>query len=545
VFGPGKTVIRGGYGRIFGRLNGVDLVLVPLLGPGLLQGVTCVNPLMSGACAGSGVATPVNAFRIGTDGLTAPLAAPSPGISQPFFPGVGANPESVDADVLDPHFRPDRTDQFTVTLQREISPHISLEVGYTGKIVRNEFTEVNLDSVPYMETLNGQSFEQAYSAVWQQMFFSGVAPANVASQKFFEAALGGPGSSYCAGYASCTSALVSKNNALFKETAVSDIWNAMTKTPGWALGRTVFSQPVAGGTVGQATSLLTTTSLGYGNYNALFVSLRTTNWKGLTTVSNFTWGRALGTGFQVQATSSLTPLTPFDMGAQYGPQGYDIKFLYNLSMYYNLPFYRGQHGILGHILGGWTVSPLFTAQSGGPTNVTYTEGSCTGCEAFGEVTTPGTSGTGGSGEGAVGLMPYTGNMQTRYNIYPTGTQGNNLVEGVAAVGTKTAGFFGLNAFANPATVWNEFRPCVLGYDSRCGSGTLRGLPTWNLDANVVKDIAIWRERVGAQIFVQVTNVMNHFQSGSPSLSLTSPTTFGQMGGGGTPRNMEFGIRVHF
>ncbi len=56
LFGNGKTVVRGGYGRIFGRLNGVDLVLVPLLGPGLLQGVTCVNPLMNGACAGSGVA---------------------------------------------------------------------------------------------------------------------------------------------------------------------------------------------------------------------------------------------------------------------------------------------------------------------------------------------------------------------------------------------------------------------------------------------------------------------------------------------------------
>ncbi len=29
-----KTVIRGGYARIYGRTNGVDLVLVPLLGPG-------------------------------------------------------------------------------------------------------------------------------------------------------------------------------------------------------------------------------------------------------------------------------------------------------------------------------------------------------------------------------------------------------------------------------------------------------------------------------------------------------------------------------
>ena len=29
IFGHEDTVVRGGYGRIFGRLNGVDLVLVP------------------------------------------------------------------------------------------------------------------------------------------------------------------------------------------------------------------------------------------------------------------------------------------------------------------------------------------------------------------------------------------------------------------------------------------------------------------------------------------------------------------------------------
>src|SRR5271157_1597856 len=108
LFGNGKTVIRGGYSRIFGRLNGVDLVLVPLLGPGLLQGVTCVNPLNNGTCAGSGVATPQNAFRFGPDGLTAPLAAASSTLTQPFVPGLGSNPESVDANTLDPSFKPDR-----------------------------------------------------------------------------------------------------------------------------------------------------------------------------------------------------------------------------------------------------------------------------------------------------------------------------------------------------------------------------------------------------------------------------------------------------
>ncbi len=436
LLGSGKTVIRGGYGRIFGRLNGVDLVLVPLLGPGLLQGVTCVNPLMNGSCAGSGVATPGNAFRIGTDGLTAPLSAASPTLSQPFYPGVGANPETADPDVLDPHFRPDRTDNFTLTIQRELSQHMQLEVGYIGKILRNEYMLMNLDSVPYMETLGGQAFSQAYSQLYQQMFFSGASPTAVQAQPFFEAALGGSGSAFCKGYASCTSAVAVNYGSLIKEAAVSDLWNKMGAQSSWTLPRTLFSQPVAGSTVGQSTSIGMNTSLGSGNYNALFVSFRTTNWKGLTAISNFTYGRALGTSQLAQLNSSSTPLDIFNLHDSYGAQNYDYKFLYNLSMYYQPPVFKGQHGVLGHVLGGWTVSPIFTAQSGAPIGVSYSEGNCTGCEAFGEVTTPGTSAVGSTSENAVGFMPYTGNMSAKYGV--TGSTGTNILSGSAGVATKTS-----------------------------------------------------------------------------------------------------------
>ncbi len=172
VFGNGKTVIRGGYSRIFGRLNGVDLVLVPLLGPGLLQGVTCVNPLSNGSCGGSGVATPQTAFRIGTDGLTAPLSAATPTLPQPYYPG-GAFPESVDSESLDPAFKPDRTDNFTITLQRELNSHVHMEIGYIGKIIKNEYQELNLDSIPTMETLGGQPFSNAFAQLYEQLFFNG------------------------------------------------------------------------------------------------------------------------------------------------------------------------------------------------------------------------------------------------------------------------------------------------------------------------------------------------------------------------------------
>ena len=54
IFGHNDTVVRGGYGRIFGRLNGVDLVLVPLLGTGLIQPVQCFNNLKNNTCGAPG-----------------------------------------------------------------------------------------------------------------------------------------------------------------------------------------------------------------------------------------------------------------------------------------------------------------------------------------------------------------------------------------------------------------------------------------------------------------------------------------------------------
>ncbi len=92
VFGSGRSVVRAGYNRIFGRLNGVDLVLVPLLGTGLLQPVQCqgavkaANAVAGNQCLGVNGATANTAFRIGVDGLTAPLPAASATLPQPFFP---------------------------------------------------------------------------------------------------------------------------------------------------------------------------------------------------------------------------------------------------------------------------------------------------------------------------------------------------------------------------------------------------------------------------------------------------------------------------
>ncbi len=121
------------------------------------------------------------------------------------------------------------------------------------------------------------------------------------------------------------------------------------------------------------------------------------------------------------------------------------------------------------------------------------------------------------------------------------------MEGVQTIGAKTSGYYGLGRLHQSGGGLGRI-PALrtrLRYELRGGGGGLRGQSSWSLDAQVIKDIGIWKERVGAQFFWLVTNVPNHMQAGSPSLSLSSPTTFGQESGGGSPRSMEFGLRIHF
>jgi hypothetical protein len=528
LMGANKTVIRGGYGRIYGRLNGVPLVLVPLLGTGLLQPVTCIGASKTGQCLGNGGVDPTTAFRIGTDGLTAPLPAVSATLPQPYFPGVNGNASAGDGAALDPNFRPNRTDNFTLTIQRELSPHSMIEVGYIGRIIRNAYVPINLDSVPYMTTLNGQSFASAYAALYTELA-GGQA---VSTQPFFEAALGGPTSAYCKGFASCTAALVSNDKTLITGTRVYDLWAAMNAASGWTLGRTMPSSNPQ-----QVTSLVMATSMGWGNYNGAFISWSAHDWHGLTARSNLTWSKALGTADIPQSRIEYTPVDAWNLQAMYGPQSYDAKFIYNLALLYQPPVFKNQKGIVGSLLGGWSFAPLFTAISGMPLQVSNTEGAGSNCQAFGEISCS----SGSSFENAQAAAPYTGGNSAHYNVVVSGST-------VGVSGNIANGGSGINMFNNPSAIYSEFRPLVLGIDTNGGGeGILRGLPTWNLDMTIAKDFSIVKEKqIGATLLFQFTNILNHMQPSNPTLNLASPQSFGVISSqANTPRNLEFGLRIHF
>jgi hypothetical protein len=101
-------------------------------------------------------------------------------------------------------------------------------------------------------------------------------------------------------------------------------------------------------------------------------------------------------------------------------------------------------------------------------------------------------------------------------------------------------------FANPAAVFACARNPILGLDGGAGgAGVLRGMPFWNVDFQVKKNIHI-NERFSAELQSIFTNVFNHDQLADPVLNLGQPASWGvESTQVNTPRSIEVGIRFRF
>jgi len=180
------------------------------------------------------------------------------------------------------------------------------------------------------------------------------------------------------------------------------------------------------------------------------------------------------------------------------------------------------------------VSPLFTAQSGSPLEVNLSGGGTSNCQSFGESNCSSDS----TYENAVLTSKYTAGNSLHDNVTSTTS--------VASAGNPAKGGSGLNIFGDPNAVYGQFRRLIPGVDHTSGgTGTLRNLPTWNLDMAIAKDFKV-SEQIGVTFNAQFSNMMNHFQAGVPGLNIDSPTSFGVITTqANTPRQIEFGLRVRF
>jgi len=117
------------------------------------------------------------------------------------------------------------------------------------------------------------------------------------------------------------------------------------------------------------------------NYNAMQATFRQRAWHGLQYTANYTFAHALtnSTGFygvpSISAQSAYAE-NPYNMHAEYGNSGYDVRQGLNWNMVYDLPLGRGRMVgsnmpfIVDEIVGGWKVGMTGIAYTGFPVNIT-------------------------------------------------------------------------------------------------------------------------------------------------------------------------------
>jgi hypothetical protein len=567
-FGDGATAIRVGYGRLYGRVNG-DAEILPLLAaPGLIVGTQC--KYAQSPTAGTGACTQTNytdktAYRFGNtsqgeDGLSPVLASAqvTNTLPQPYHPGFDG-PGIASSSGVDVSLRPNVADTFNVSIQRQINRKMLIEVGYIGRLIHHEFNQVNPNSVPYMLSQGGQSFESAYVAIETafgcttsaSLCAKSPTPTSISPQPFFETALGGSNSPFCSGHASCTAALVAnaKYAAYFRQQAVFSLWQgldnntfgaaASATNPQFYFARSLMGTPTSNATFGSAGQVVSGMNQdvpnGYSNYNGGYVTFKTSGWRGLTLQENLTYSKALGLQPGNQSASGATDVDNYNPSVQYGRQGFDQRIIFNTFIVYDTPWYRGQSGIIGRLAGGWTLSPVLTAASGAPLGC----GTNNSGQSFGGNDGNNLTDT----ENCVFTSAYTGGYRTHRGILG-GTDPNGVAVGTAVHAGSTAA--AVNMFTHPTAVFDNVRPLILGLDSRSGgAGTISGLPSLNLDLSVKKRLVVY-ERYSLEFTGVFQNVMNHMEFANPSLSLESSSSWGvTKTQGNSPRQIQMGVRAYF
>lgn len=517
LFGDHKSVLRGGVGIAYDRTNMVQNVEIPMLGVGFAQTLTVASPLCSasatpGAGCNAAVGTATNpglaSFRVGVDGsIPLPAFAPTPNPQGGVIPGINGEQVSFQ---LDPNNKVGRSINADLTLQRQLTNHMLLELGWTSNYGRDLPEAINYNNAPIMfrDNASGQTFAQAYDAIEGQLQ-EGVKASSVSAQPWFEHLV--PGG---------TDAFVGANASSFSSASVSNIFQSID-TARMAQGLSTFDNQQVG-------TLFMRTHLGVTNYQAFIATLRMNPTHGLNFDMNYTRSKLLsnGLGDQDSAGFFADSYNPF---TTYGVDSSDRSNTFNATYSYDLPHVGGS-GFLNKLTAGWYHSGIFTYASGAPLEVSE------GGQVYG-------GGNLGLTNGAFAIPTVSSSqLQSEMGVYT-----NQASSTVATKGNPANGGLGFNIFTNPAGVFNSFRTIQLSSDGRSGNANpLRGYGTWNLNGALGKTTQL-TEKTNLIYTLQVFNVFNHPIWNTPSLNLfgTGPASFGVLTSKSGNRTMEMGLRVEF
>jgi len=542
VFGNKQTVVRAGYSLTWNRTTEVQQVLTPLLGNGLATVDTCAAPAFNGTntatCVPGGTVDATNGFRLGQTVMANKYGGgdvPIPVLPSPEpIPLISSSPFGTFLSALqDPKIHLPYSHNVTLDVQRAFANKMLLDVGVIARFTRKLWQDQDLNASDLYAktpacvagaagctvTTAGQTLAQAYNALNNQIR-SGAA---VTPQPFFENAPYG-----AAGDTAAIAAADGGDPNL--STFMLFNYDFIAPRPLDPLQNEIINGATSDGRV---------------NYGAMFVSFRKTFSQGLDMSANWTWSHAVGTAgenFLGQQYIAYASPTPFDINTGIGSDNGDRRHVINLTLYYTLPFGKGQRYLNGNnwedkVFGGWYVSAIWTWETGLPDCVSG-DGSYGSLDGF-------TCAVGASYFGDTDRYDNV-NGSTVIGTVGNGQFGNSI--GVGIAGNKATGGTGINEFSNPGAIWNSLSYPLPGVNSRPDVETYNLPRSWNVDFGVGKRFSI-TERVKFTISGEFFNVFNHplfcINFGC-STDLGSPAVFGvATGADNTARVIQFGGRIEF
>jgi hypothetical protein len=237
------------------------------------------------------------------------------------------------------------------------------------------------------------------------------------------------------------------------------------------------------------------------NYNSLQVSSEKRFGDGSLARLSYTWSHALT---DAQTDRSSSPQSFYQRSEDYGPAQFDRRHVLSMNYVYELPFFRKQEGILGHVLGGWQVSGITSFGTGLPITITTT-GTDPGAVGF-----LGTSASSGRPD-LVGDPELFSKIRTRLQWF------NPAAFALVPAGQTRIGNSVRGSFSGP------------------------GYQRWDLTLG--KRFAI-RESMKLQFRAEAYNLFNHTNFNGLSTVFGS-TTFGQVTSTRDPRLIQFGLKLDY
>lgn len=278
-------------------------------------------------------------------------------------------------------------------------------------------------------------------------------------------------------------------------------------------------------------------------YNAMNLRFESNNFrnKGLSLRANYTWSHTIDNLSSTFSESSnnfnLGLLDPFNPGLDRGNADFDIRHRVIVSAVYETPFFKNSKGFLAQALGGWSLAPIFSANTGTPFTIFDCTNAIQVCPRVFTSTRPKLSSSNAGPQIDPNLYNYIPIPQDMVGQY------SNATIGVSDFGDCGAGTApGACIFPSTMTRRNAFR----------------GPGHWNLDLGLYKTFRL-TERMGLQLRGEAFNVMNHanlFVLGSTADASSFQFVQAKRGGIATAttgpgqdtrehRNLQLGVKLTF